>query len=112
MKLILNHQEIDQAIISYVAGQVDTSNKEVFVELTAGRKNGNTCEVVIVPKGSTTIPEYEEQEGIDVTQTEGDTTSDEDEQEFLNSRAVPELNNVIVDAVITADTPVFEDSEF
>lgn len=107
MKLILNHQEINQAIIEYVAGQVDTSNKEVFVELTAGRKNGNTCEVIIVPKGSTTIPEYEEQEGIEVVQQEERVWNDI-EVSFKSQ----ESDDVVADTVITIDTPVFEDNEF
>ena len=52
MKMTLNHKEINEAIVDWVAKQgIDLADKETTVELTAGRgTNGNSASIDIKPK--------------------------------------------------------------
>ena len=47
MKMTLNHEEINEAIVDWVAKQgIDLADKETTVELTAGRgTNGNSASI-------------------------------------------------------------------
>lgn len=61
MKMTLNHDEINEAIVDWVAKQgIDLADKETTVELTAGRgTNGNSASIDIKPvdtKPSSNIP--------------------------------------------------------
>jgi len=51
MKMTLNHEEINEAIVDWVAKQgIDLADKETTVELTAGRgANGNSASIDIKP---------------------------------------------------------------
>ena len=51
MKMTLNHEEINEAIVDWVAKQgIDLADKETTVELTAGRgSNGNSASIDIKP---------------------------------------------------------------
>jgi hypothetical protein len=51
MKMTLNHEEINEAIVDWVAKQgIDLADKETTVELTAGRgMNGNSASIDIKP---------------------------------------------------------------
>ena len=51
MKMTLNHKEINEAIVDWVAKQgIDLADKETIVELTAGRgTNGNSASIDIKP---------------------------------------------------------------
>ena len=51
MKINLNHDEINEAIVNWVAKQgIDLTDKETVVELTAGRGiNGNSASIDIKP---------------------------------------------------------------
>ena len=51
MKMTLNHEEINEAIVDWVAKQgIDLADKETIVELTAGRgTNGNSASIDIKP---------------------------------------------------------------
>ena len=52
MKMTLNHEEINEAIVDWVAKQgIDLADKETTVELTAGRgMNGNSASIDIKPR--------------------------------------------------------------
>ena len=49
MKMTLNHEEINEAIVDWIAKQgIDLADKETTVELTAGRgSNGNSASIDI-----------------------------------------------------------------
>jgi hypothetical protein len=50
MKMNLNHEEINEAIVDWVAKQgIDLKDKAAVVELTAGRSNGNSAAIDIKP---------------------------------------------------------------
>ena len=52
MKIILEHEDINTALVNYVASLgIDLSGKDIVVELTAGRKeNGNSAAIEITTK--------------------------------------------------------------
>lgn len=52
MKIILEHEDINTALVNYVASLgIDLSGKDIVVELTAGRKeNGNSAAIEITNK--------------------------------------------------------------
>ena len=54
MKIILEHEDINTALVNYVASLgIDLSGKDIAVELTAGRKeNGNSAAIEITAKKS------------------------------------------------------------
>ena len=54
MKIILEHEDINTALVNYVASLgIDLSGKDIVVELTAGRKeNGNSAAIEITAKKS------------------------------------------------------------
>lgn len=61
MKMTLNHEEINEAIVDWVAKQgIDLADKETTVELTAGRgSNGNSASIDIKPMNHKHIPQCE-----------------------------------------------------
>ena len=92
MKMTLNHEEINEAIVDWVAKQgIDLADKETTVELTAGRgQNGNSASIDIKPMNhkATVVAQVEErvwndievavepQEVGDVTEVEPTITDD------------------------------------
>ena len=96
MKIILEHEDINTALVNYVASLgIDLSGKDIVVELTAGRKeNGNSAAIEITTKkieGKVTplnksLPEVEDEiyteqkdEGVPVEATQ---EVDDDEKIF------------------------------
>lgn len=70
MKLELNNDEINEAIVAYVSAMgINITGRTVSVDITAGRKNGNTAEVTI----EETVPTQEAPQG-DATAKEAKVT--------------------------------------
>lgn len=62
MKIILEHEDINTALVNYVASLgIDLSGKDIVVELTAGRKeNGNSAAIEITNKKKESTISYVE----------------------------------------------------
>jgi hypothetical protein len=53
MKISLNQEEIQEALVNFVSEDFDISNKDVLVTMIAGRgKKGHSAVIEILPKGS------------------------------------------------------------
>lgn len=70
MKMTLNHEEINEAIVDWVAKQgIDLTGKETEIEFTAGRKeNGNSAIIDIKPMNykSSIVTQVEERVWNDI----------------------------------------------
>lgn len=95
MKMTLNHEEINEAIVDWVAKQgIDLADKETTVELTAGRgQNGNSASIDIKPKNYLFVGAVKEGVHIDIVESE--------ESEPVSVSDVTEVEPTIPD-----DTPV------
>lgn len=100
MKMTLNHEEINEAIVDWVAKQgIDLSDKETTVELTAGRgSNGNSAAIDLKLIQHKIVNQVEYLKSI---QTEKDFVEYSDIDEPLEMDDVTEVEPYIPD-----DTPV------
>jgi len=98
MKMTLNHEEINEAIVDWVAKQgIDLADKETTVELTAGRgTNGNSASIDIKPKLALKY-HYIDEEGIL-------TSVNTPEESYPEPQEVGDVTEV--EPIIPDDTPV------
>lgn len=96
MKLTFNSQEIEQALISYVAYQgIDLSNKDVSVNMTAGRgPNGHTAELNITTiddaKQDLKVVTEDHEVVVKSPYTEKEKEEEEEPSPFLEDDVEPE----------------------
>lgn len=96
MKSQITHEEINEAIIQFVRQRYNPEyleGKEITVELTAGRSNGNSASIDIKPKNYLFVGAVKEGVHIDIVESE------ESEPVFVGD--VTEVEPTIPD-----DTPV------
>ena len=105
MKMTLNHEEINEAIVDWVAKQgIDLADKETTVELTAGRgMNGNSASIDIKPKQTRITNQVEYLKSIQTEEeyNPGETITDDPEAYPQTVVDVTEVEPTIPD-----DTPV------
>tara|TARA_B110000503_G_scaffold109474_1_gene163827 strand:+ start:615 stop:938 length:324 start_codon:yes stop_codon:yes gene_type:complete len=89
-KVKLDHKEINEAIVLYLTTKgLDIDGKELDINITAGRKSGNYCDIDII-SGRVTTEEFPEPVNSYKYTVATVTEEDEDEEEaILNAVSIP-----------------------
>lgn len=87
MKLEINEEEINTAIVAYVNTLgLNTDDQDVTVTIVPGRKNGNTAEIEITPKSDGNVaPEVKK------------TSSKKTAKDLIAEAATEEVDEIVVD---------------